>query len=84
MRQNAPNPFSTTTTITYKMNTAANATITLYDIFGREVAILADGMQSPGEHVLTIDAIQLALAPGMYFCTMQSGEQSQSVNVVVE
>ena len=83
LKQNSPNPFSTSTTITYKMNTAANATITLYDIFGREVAMLADGMQSPGEHVLTIDAVQLALAPGMYFCTMQSGEQSQSVNIVV-
>ncbi len=83
MRQNSPNPFTTTTTISYKMNTAANATITLYDIFGREVSVLADGMQSQGEHTLTIDAVQLGLAAGMYYCTMQSGDQVQSVNIVV-
>lgn len=83
MRQNSPNPFSTTTTISYKMNTAANATITLYDIFGREVAVLADGVQSQGEHMLTIDAVQLGLTSGMYFCKMQSGGKNQSVNIVV-
>lgn len=83
LQQNAPNPFSTTTTIAYKLKDAANATLTLYDIFGREVAVLADGMQTSGEHTVTIDAIKLGLAPGMYFCTMQSGEQSQSVNIVV-
>lgn len=83
LKQNAPNPFSTTSNVTYKLQQSAYATITLYDVFGREVAVLADGMQSAGEHTLTIDVEELGLTAGMYFCTMKSGEQSQSVNIVV-
>jgi hypothetical protein len=56
----------------------------LYDIFGREVSVLADGMQSEGEHTLTIDAVALGLSSGMYYCTMVSEEKSQSINIVVE
>jgi len=84
IKQNYPNPFSTATTVTYKLQHAANATITLYDIFGREVSVLADGMQSEGEHTLTIDAAALGLSSGMYYCTMVSEDKSQSINIVVE
>lgn len=82
--QNYPNPFSGTSTITYKMQTAANATITLYDVLGRPVAVLADGMQSAGDHTLTIDANSLGLTSGVYFCNMVSGGVTQSTTVTVE
>lgn len=81
--QNSPNPFSTTTTIAFTMKQNTQATIVLYDMFGREVAVLADGMQSEGKHQLTIDAQQLQLAPGNYFCTMESGGAVQSIKLSV-
>jgi hypothetical protein len=83
LSNNAPNPFSTTTTITYKMQNTEYAKIVLYDVFGREVAVLADGIQTAGEHTLILDRVELGLTAGMYFCTMSSGERSQSINVVV-
>lgn len=83
IKQNVPNPFNSSTTITYKLQSADNATIALYDVFGREVAILADGEQEAGEHTLTIDRNALGLSSGMYFCTMTSGGLSQSINIVV-
>ncbi|HEU4719408.1 MAG TPA: PQQ-dependent sugar dehydrogenase, partial [Bacteroidia bacterium] len=43
LQQNAPNPFSESTVIKYNMKQAAQAKIVIYDIFGREVAVLADG-----------------------------------------
>ena len=79
-----PNPTTGTSTITYKLENAAEATITLYDAFGREVSVLASGMQTSGEHQLTIDAVALGLAPGIYFCNMVSEGIVQNVNVVVE
>lgn len=83
IRQNSPNPFTTTTTITYKLQTSDYAKIVLYDVFGREVAVLADGMQTAGEHILTLNREELGLSSGMYFCTMTSGNKSQSINIVV-
>lgn len=79
-----PNPTTATSTITYKLEKAAEATITLYDAYGREVAVLANGMQTAGEHQLTIDATELGLAPGLYFCNMSSDGITQSQNVVVQ
>ncbi len=79
-----PNPTNSTSVITYSMQSNSNARIALYDIFGREVAVLADGMQTMGDHQLVIDPVQLGLAPGMYFCNMTSEGSTQSVNLVVE
>lgn len=79
-----PNPTNTTSTVTFTMRSNSNARIVLYDVFGREVAVLADGMQTTGDHQLVIDPVQLGLAPGMYFCNMTSEGSTQSVNLVVE
>ncbi len=83
LQQNAPNPFSTTTTLNYSMKQNAQATIVLYDIFGREVAVLANGMQSQGQHTLEINAQELGLAPGNYFCSMKCDNAVQSVTISV-
>lgn len=81
--QNVPNPFTTTTTLKYTMKQDASAVIVLYDMFGREVSVLADGMQTQGAHELTIDAQKLQLAPGTYFCSMESNGSVQSVKIIV-
>lgn len=84
MGESYPNPTTGTTTITYKMQTAAQATIILYDIFGREVAVLADGMQPAGETQLVIDTQALGLTAGVYYCNMVSEGSTQSRTIVVE
>lgn len=79
-----PNPATSTSTLTYKLANTAEATITLYDAFGREVSVLANGMQTAGEHQLTIDALELGLAPGLYLCSMVSDGITQSQTIVVQ
>jgi hypothetical protein len=81
--QNQPNPFSTTTTLNYNMKQNSNVKIVLYDMFGREVAVLADGLQAAGNHTLEINAQELNLAPGNYFCSMQGESAAQSVKISV-
>ncbi|MDQ3109014.1 MAG: PQQ-dependent sugar dehydrogenase [Bacteroidota bacterium] len=83
LEQNQPNPFSTTTTLNYSMKQESKVKIVLYDMFGREVAILADGSQSAGSHILEINAEELNLAPGNYFCSMQGEGAVQSVKISV-
>ncbi|MGA2296575.1 MAG: T9SS type A sorting domain-containing protein [FCB group bacterium] len=48
--QNIPNPFADETTIPYSLSWEANIKLSVYDVFGREVAILASGIQSAGKH----------------------------------
>ena len=65
LHQNYPNPFNPTTTISYSLQTASRVTVKVYDILGREVAILANEMQNAGEYVVKFDGSRFA--SGMYF-----------------
>ncbi|MGD0589298.1 MAG: T9SS type A sorting domain-containing protein [Bacteroidota bacterium] len=62
---NYPNPFNPTTTITYQLPEAGYVTLKVYDVMGREVALLQDGMKGVGFYTATFDASRLA--SGIYF-----------------
>ncbi|MGE5315820.1 MAG: CotH kinase family protein [Acidobacteriota bacterium] len=47
---NFPNPFNPSTTIGFSVPTSDRITITIYDMLGREVETLADGLFEAGEH----------------------------------
>jgi hypothetical protein len=83
LQQNAPNPFTTRTTLNFSVKQNTNVRVVLYDIFGREVAVLADGMQSQGQHSLEINAQELGLSPGNYFCTMAANGAMQSITISI-
>lgn len=64
-----PNPFSDRTTLTLHLTEAGPATLTVYDVRGRAVATLVDGVLAAGEHRLTWDGTAAdgrALPAGMY------------------
>lgn len=63
--QNYPNPFNPTTTITYRLPAQMNVRVTVFDVLGRRVATLADGLQEAGTQTLSWDASRLA--SGLYF-----------------
>lgn len=63
--QNYPNPFNPTTTIQYRLPAQMQVTVTVFDVLGREVAVLADGLQEAGTQTLSWDASRLA--SGLYF-----------------
>lgn len=83
LQQNQPNPFNTTTTLNYSIKQNTQVKIVLYDMFGREVAVLSDGTLAEGQHTLEINAQELNLAPGNYFCSMQGEGVAQSVTISV-
>ena len=43
LEQNYPNPFNPTTTISFDLRQSSSITLRVYDMLGREVAVLASG-----------------------------------------
>jgi hypothetical protein len=54
--QNYPNPFNPSTTIGYTLPHDGHATLTVYDLVGREVATLVDGDMAAGTYETMFDA----------------------------
>ena len=69
--QNYPNPFNPATTIGYRLSTVSPVRLSVYDVLGREVALLVDAVQSPGRHLAQFDAH--GLASGVYVYRLTSG-----------
>lgn len=48
--QNFPNPFNPSTTISYQLPIATNVNVKIFDLLGKEIETIADGMEPPGAH----------------------------------
>jgi hypothetical protein len=73
LAQNYPNPFNPSTKISYILNSNGKVRLSVYDLTGREVAVLVNGVQDAGEHTVVFSGA--GLASGIYFCKLQAAEQ---------
>jgi hypothetical protein len=73
LSQNHPNPFNPSTTIRYRLQAIGNRWVRLavYDMLGREVAVLTNERKEPGEYVATFDGSRFGT--GSYFYRLESG-----------
>ncbi|MFN3444164.1 MAG: T9SS type A sorting domain-containing protein [Bacteroidia bacterium] len=78
-----PNPFSTTTQISYNLPAAAQTTVEVYDIVGKKVAELFDGKQTEGVQQITFDRTAFNLTNGMYFVKIKVGDSIITQKVLV-
>lgn len=70
--QNFPNPFNPATIISFTLPREANVSLRIYDLLGREVAVLVDGVLSAGDH--WVQFIANSLPTGVYFYRLTAGE----------
>lgn len=63
--QNYPNPFNPVTQISYQLPVNGYVKLSVYDMMGREVAVLADGIQKAGYY--NVDFNGSSLSSGVYF-----------------
>jgi hypothetical protein len=73
---NYPNPFNAQTNITYELPNAGSVDLQVYDIAGRHVATLVDGVQETGAKTVTWDAA--AVPSGIYFYRLTFDGQTHS------
>jgi outer membrane protein assembly factor BamB len=68
--QNYPNPFNSTTHIRYTIPQSGDITVKVYDLLGKEVAVLLDRYQDKGEYDLIFQPDDLP--SGVYFYQLQA------------
>jgi hypothetical protein len=66
-----PNPFTDRTTIRFTTEAAATARLSVYDVLGREVAVLANGPVDAGQHAVVLDGARLPA--GVYVWRLDVG-----------
>jgi predicted GH43/DUF377 family glycosyl hydrolase len=71
LSQNYPNPFNPTTVVSYQLPAVGDVKLVVYDVLGREVAILVNERKSPGRYTVQFNAS--GLASGVYFCRLTAG-----------
>jgi hypothetical protein len=71
LEQNYPNPFNPSTKIKFSIKMAGKTTLKVYDVLGREVAVLIDKDMIPGTY--EVDFHNTQLATGLYFYQIRSG-----------
>ena len=79
LEQNYPNPFNSQTVISYRLSTAGNVRLVVFDLLGREVRTLVDESQNEGTYRVTFDAGRLP--SGMYFCVLNVGSAVQTMKM---
>lgn len=73
LENNFPNPFSINTTIKFSIPTQTHVRLSVYNVLGREIAILADARKNPGK--FAIDFSGTDLPPGIYFFRLETAQQ---------
>ena len=74
LHPNAPNPFNPATVVRLSLPREGEARLTIYNLLGQEVAVLAKGLRAAGEHAVRWDGRDLGGRPaasGVYFYRLQ-------------
>jgi hypothetical protein len=80
-----PNPFATSTTLTYELPVAGHVRLAVFDVAGRTVAVLAEGTES-GSHTLRWDGRDghgAEIPSGVYFLRLESEGRVEAEKLVI-
>ena len=90
LEQNYPNPFNPETTISYRIQTAGNVTLKVYDLLGREVATLVNELKQPGSYNSQFSilnspngSLRDQFTSGVYFYRLQAGNYASTKKMIL-
>jgi hypothetical protein len=71
LNQNYPNPFNPSTEISFSLAKSEKVKLTVYNLLGKEVAVLVNGVRNAGPQTVTFNAPNLS--SGVYFYKLEAG-----------
>jgi glycosidase len=86
LEQSFPNPFTLPTTIRYALPARSRARLAVYDVAGREVAVLEDGLREQGPHEVVWDGEGNSgrpVAAGLYFVRLDAGGRTRTAKAML-
>jgi len=88
LHQAYPNPFNPTTTLKYEMGSAGPVSIDVFDVNGRKIRSLYNGIQIPGQHEIRWDAKDdhgRSMSSGVYlFKVNVNGKQQTAKSLLLK
>jgi hypothetical protein len=81
LHQNYPNPFNPSTRIEFDLPSSTYVSLKVYDVLGREVASLLEGVSEAGRRHAEFSADRLG--SGIYFCTLKAGAYTRTMKMVL-
>lgn len=76
LAQNYPNPFNSSTTISFTLPHLDDVRLSVFDLTGREIAVLLEGQRPPGTHDIVWEADDFA--SGTYVYRLSVGSNSRT------
>lgn len=86
LHPNYPNPFNPVTTISYDLPERRAVNLAIFDLLGREVLTLENGVVEPGYHTMQWDGLDNAgqpVAAGVYLYRLKAGDFTQMRKMVL-
>jgi photosystem II stability/assembly factor-like uncharacterized protein len=81
LAQNYPNPFNPGTTISYNLPADSKVSLRVFDLTGKEVAELVNGLQTQGSHSVNFNAKNLS--SGIYFYRITAGNYNEVKKMIL-
>jgi hypothetical protein len=82
LEQNYPNPFNNRTMISYSVPRATKVRLTIYDLQGRIMKVMEEGVKPAGKH--TVELITGSMGKGIYYYKMDADEFSSTRKMIVQ
>ncbi|MDQ7816153.1 MAG: T9SS type A sorting domain-containing protein [Melioribacteraceae bacterium] len=81
--QNFPNPFNPETVINYQLGKRSYVTLKVYDLLGKEIALLVNGEKEPGNYSINFSAKEYPLSSGVYLYKLTTRYKSYIKKMVL-
>ncbi len=78
--QNYPNPFNPSTSIQFAIKTACKVSLKVFDVLGREVAVLVNEDKAAGKYSVNFSK---PLASGVYYYTLKAGSYTDTKKMII-
>jgi hypothetical protein len=86
LEQNLPNPFNPATRIEFHVPATAEISLAIYDVRGRLVTMLVNGISEPGSYTVSWDGTDAGgqrVSSGVYFYRLRSGQFAHTRKMVL-